>query len=333
MRLNEEGHAVAPDAQGRIGGGRSAAGPRGAILALHAQAGNRAVQALLRQDMPRPQRLTVQRAVKTHAAVSALSDLLKEHRLDAWYAENWKSGRVREIAEEIAKREQTTLDNLKSQLRAHPTITPLIRGHRMQPETALEQPPTLATAALQDVYDAYLRLLFYHATKAGPDVRAEGLNPARGGKGGYAEGRSLASKRAENVAAAKGKIYVTRKYSEAKQYQKGEGEILRVLIPVAQQGSLKVDPDSQFGLYTDELLKSIDRPNRQLDWWGYSYLMQEVKTEEARNALPSLYAELLKAKAFEPGVEEAERRLPAAVLTEMSQAEIEVALEKASSAT
>jgi hypothetical protein len=264
--------------------------------------GNRAVCAL------------IARKLDWQAVSTTLSSILSAHGASAWYSSNWgKDGAVRRIAQEVGGREDTTTDNVKSRLQSHPEIRPLLRPYRMQVELheGVKEPGEKEDPALLELYDAYKRLLFYHASTAAEGIRVSGgLDPDFGGKkGGIADTRSLPNKRAQNVASSKGKAFVTRKYSEAKQYLgNNPGEVIRILIPVEQQKALQVDPDSVFGLYIEsgklkELLKGVDRQSRDLSWWAYSYLAAEVSLETKRR-LPELYRQLMDMKLFPAGREE-----------------------------
>jgi hypothetical protein len=293
--------AVGPSLLGARTSGVGLAPLRTAVtVALQRTVGNQAVGGLV-----------VQRTVKESEAVSALRSLLEDHKQEAWYQSNWPAG-VKTVARAIAELQDTDKDNLKKRLRAHPTITPLLKPERMKVEHAKELPEldkSLRSQQLQNVYEAYERLLFYHATQSSAEVRATGsLDPSfGGGDTGYSNTRSLAGQKAANVAASKRKIFVSRKISEARQYaaESGSRAILRVLIPTSQQAGLKVDPDSQFGLYIEEELKGLDTPDRRLNHWGYSYLQQEIKDTGTLEEFPSLYAQLVKMGMFLPGVEEA----------------------------
>jgi hypothetical protein len=275
---------------------RSSRPDHAAVLGLQRSAGNRAVRALIARE------------VTWQQASATLSSIMSDHGREDWYKAGWTSGEVRRIAEQIAAQPGVTKENLRSRLQGHEAVRPLIRPHRMALE--LHEAKTLGAneePALHEVYAAYKRLLFYHASKAATGVRTGGLDPDFGGKaGGLADTRSLANKRAENVAASKGKAFVTRKWSEAKQYLGNEpGEVIRLLIPVQQQALLQVDPDSQYGLYImsgqfRELLKGVDRPGRDLSWWAYAYLANELSLE-ARSRLPELYARLMALNLFPAG--------------------------------
>ncbi len=271
------------------------------------------------------QRLVVQRTVSESVAVNALQNILKEHKQTQWYKRNWPRG-IKRIANEVARVADTDKSNLVKRLRAHSEVIPLLRPERMKPEHAksLQTDGTARAMKLQTVYKAYERLIFYHATTSAEAVRATGsLDPNFGGnEEGYASTRSVADQRTANVAGSKRKTFVTRKFSEAKQYAADQGEkaILRVLIPVSQQAQLKVDPDSHFGLYIEEELKGLDRPSRNLNWWGLSYLQAEIKDP----AVLDLYAELVEMGLFLPGVEENTVDISDFVVREeMSKEEIE----------
>lgn len=310
----------------------SIAGGPASLLSLQRTVGNQTVQRLLKTfvarftddrgaeirhtrdvEAPAPsaQANMVQRQVQLNQAVNTLSDIMASHELKAWYQANWPAN-VKRIAQEVADMAETTKENLRSKLQGHPEISVVLRPYRMDPTTHHDKELNLGSEELKTVYRAYMRLLFYHVTKAPGGVRAKGLDPSFGGKeGGISDERSLAGKRAENLAASKGKVFVTRKYSEAQQYAKEGGEILRVLIPLDQQATLEVDPDSQFGLFSKSLLKGMDRPNRELDWWAYSYLMYEIKDVNIKLALPALYQHLVNIGAFLPGKKEEELNLQA----------------------
>jgi hypothetical protein len=216
------------------------------------------------------------------------------------YKDNWK-GAARELAAEVANLEDTTEENVRSRLQGHATLTPILRPYRMTLDFGPRE--KFEDEGLQEVYDAYRDLLFFHVSKFGPGVRASGLDPDFGGKtGGISDERSLGARRAHNLEQSRGKSFVTRKYSEARQYQEAGGDILQLLIPKAQQAKLKVDPDSMFGLYFQndadfKVIKGIDRFSRDLNWWAYTYLAAEV-SPETQHRLPALVAELRRRGSF-----------------------------------
>jgi hypothetical protein len=109
---------------------------------------------------------------------------------------------------------------------------------------------------------------------------------------------------------------VTRKWSEARSYLASGGDILRVLIPVALQSRLHVDPDSQFGLYmanenntfdgkpySTTLLRGMDRLNGRLGPDAYYILTAAISDPEVRDLLPELYDYLVAREVFLPGKE------------------------------
>ena len=279
-----------------------------------------------------PAPAVVQRQVPAAQAVSALADIMKAHNEPDWYKQAWSSGAAKQIAGEVASQADTTKDNLRSRLQAHRDVAAVLLRHRLQFESHLDKNLGLAPEQ-QLVLDAVEGLTFYHVTKKAADVRAAGLDPARGGTaGGLSDEKSLVGKRAENLAASKGKVFVTRKWSEARQYMGDGSHVLRVLIPEAIQSTLQTDPDSQFGLFSTGKLVSIDGQSRQLDWWGYAYLRQYLfdrrnvanakLTDRAIENVPGLYASLIDAGAFLPGKAEPVRTLPTTVPM-MSDDEIE----------
>lgn len=135
------------------------------------------------------------------------------------------------------------------------------------------------------------------------DVRATGLNPAHGGgTDGLSDVRSIASQREKNIAGSRGKVFVTRKWSEAKQYAEShEGRVIRVIVPLEDQTGFEVDPDSAFGLSHNIKLRAMDVHSRQLDWWAFLYvakLLNDRRQIDARGNLATLYSGLVGKGAF-----------------------------------
>jgi hypothetical protein len=263
-----------------------------------------------------PTARVIQREVNPMQAVSALNEILVNHGQEEWYKTNWANGTVRRIATEVAERADTDKDNLKSRLQSHAEITPLLRAHRLRLEPP-DKKLVLDSADEAAVYEAVEALTFYHVSKFADDVRVSGLDPSFGGKeGGISDERSVGGQREKNIKGSKGKVFVTRKWSEAKQYAEGDqNRVIRVIIPPDKldQGKLQVDPDSMFGLSQDALLKAMDVKSRHLDWWAASYVSEYLTRTgqlSARDNLAPLYARLVEKGAFLPPVIEAPRTLP-----------------------
>jgi hypothetical protein len=249
----------------------------------------------------------IQRVVDEKVAVKALEHIMKEHDLAQWYSDNWP-GNVKRIANEIAAKPATTKRNVAKGLRGHAEIAPLLLPQRLtlfdlhsRGKDSYDDPP------LQKVYSAYLRCAFFHATSVPDKIRASGLDPNWGGTAtGFATTRSLAGEIDDNVAGAKNKSYITRSYAEAKQYAKDAGDkaIVRILVPASQRAKLKVDPDSQKGVYTEEKLLGVDLPDRRLGFYAKNYLrleLQDVDTD-TYDRMDELYERLVTLGAFLPGV-------------------------------
>ena len=273
----------------------------------------------------------IRRTVTGQSAITALSNIMTEHECQKWYQDNWPLG-VKAITDPIAAADDTTKDNLKSKLLSNPAVAAAVRGHRMSLDGAggagLEQKAEGKTVAgltgaalkgaLTTVWQTYTSLLFYHVSKAAPEVRKNGLDPLFGGtETGKAATDSLGGKKEHNVSGSKNKVFLTRKWSEVKGYQATGGEVLRILIPTAIQPKLVVDPDSQYGLYLEgetrvfqgvpipiTLVKGVDRANRRLGPDAYYILTTAIADPEIRDLLPELYQFLLDAGMFEPGKEE-----------------------------
>jgi hypothetical protein len=248
----------------------------------------------------------LQRVVKERVAVSALSNIMDEHGLHKWYTDNWPVN-VKRIANEIAAKPGTTKRNVAKGLRGHPEIAPLLLPQRL---TLYDLHgggrDSYVDPALQKVYAAYLRCAFFHATPVPDKIRESGLDPNWGGtETGFAKTRSLAGEIDDNVAGAKNKSYITRSYAEAKQYAKDGGDktIVRILVPASQRAKLKVDPDSQKGVYTEEKLLGVDLPDRRLGFYAKLYLRQELESEDSEtyDRMEELYEQLVELRAFLPG--------------------------------
>ncbi len=275
----------------------------------------------------------VQRAVKEKQAVEALKEILTKHGQNEWYSTNWPDG-VKRVANEVGHLDDTDKDNLKSRLQAHRDIAPLLHGYRMTLETP-EKNMMFDSADEVAVFQAVEALTFYHVSKFAQEVRASGLNPAFGGQaGGIADERSAGGQREKNIKGSKGKVFVTRKWSEAKQYAENDtSRIVRVIIPpgALDQGGLQVDPDSMFGLSHTILLKGMDVRSRQLDWWAASYVSEYLRQQgqtSARDNLAVLYSRLVAKGAFLTPIDEAPRTLPEPVTEVMSAETIMAELRK-----
>jgi hypothetical protein len=238
-----------------------------------------------------------------------LSNLLEEHAAQDKYQQLWKSGDAKRIAEEVGGLEDTTKDNAKRRLAEHKDIRPLLLGHRMRLEGTGPAPSEMKVdqdevdpAQLSEVYRAFRHLLFFHASKAHADIRASGLDPDHGGKdGGLSDERSLVARREQNLAAAKHKVFVTRKYSEAKGYADGHEErIVMLIVPREFQNDLQVDPDSQFGVMGADHLKGTILENKYPNWWGSSYLIKEINGEAAKLNFVSLWTVLIQKGLIKP---------------------------------
>ena len=274
----------------------------------------------------KPVAAVVQRAVKLQQAVAALETIMADHDRKDWYQANWPDG-VKAIANEVAEREDTDKDNLKSRLQSHPKVSAELRGYRMLLEVPVEKKTQEWSADERAVYEAVLALSFYHVSKSAEAVRASGLDPQHGGKeGGISDERSVGGQREKNIKGSKGKVFVTRKWSEAKQYAEGdESRVIRVIIPEDKldQGSLQVDPDSMFGLSHNIVLKGMDVRYRQLDWWASMYVAEYLTKRgkiSARNNLATIYPALVEKGAFltPPGKPE-EKTLPKPITEAMDE--------------
>jgi len=277
----------------------------GTTLGLQRAIGNRAVSRLL-QGRSAPARaavshapaLIVQRVMKPQQVISTLSELMKSHGLEAQYNMMWGTKDIARIAKEVGDMPDTDKDNVKRRLTEHRDILPLLRPHRMILEPGVDT--DFGDKDMRIVFEAYKRLLFFHATKYVDSVLSNGLDPNFGGKeGGMSDERSTPGKRAANVAASKGHVYLSRKESEAKQYAKEGAQIVHVLVPLDMQGGLEVDPDSLKGVFGSRHLQGIATPDGRINWWGELFLKKEMDSRWKEEEVPhiSLVPAIFKALA------------------------------------
>jgi hypothetical protein len=229
----------------------------------------------------------VQRAMKAQEVIPTLAELLKSHGLEAQYAAMWKSKDIARIAKEVGDMVDTDKDNVKRRLTEHPDILPLLRPHRMILEPGVDS--AFDDKDMRIVFGAYKRLVFFHATKYVDSVFSNGLDPNFGGKvGGMSDERSTPGKRAANVAASKGHVYLSRKESEAKQYAKEGAQIVHVLVPTEMQGGLQVDPDSLKGVFGSQHFQGIAKPDGAINYWGELFLKKEMDSRWREEDVPHI---------------------------------------------
>ena len=108
----------------------------------------------------------------------------------------------------------------------------------------------------QELWDATKASIFMQATNADnvASIKENGLDPRRGGQAnGAAQTQSVTAVQAQNVAEARGKAYVTKMPAEAKGYYNKDGSSRMILLYICDEcgdtATLKLDPDSQTGLY------------------------------------------------------------------------------------
>ena len=105
------------------------------------------------------------------------------------------------------------------------------------------------------MWDATKASIYMQATNADnvASIKENGLDPSHGGQdNGAAKTQSVAAVQDQNVEEAKGKAYVTKFPTEAKRYYTtGQSQIILLYIcdVCEETNTLKLDPDSQTGLY------------------------------------------------------------------------------------
>lgn len=244
--------------------------------------------------------------------VKTLMDVFEKHGQVALYKEMWRNGEARRISEEVGSMADTDKDNVRRRLVSHDDIVPLLMPHRMKLESkngaaSLEDlalgehdgtgdEDSYTEKDIVDVYTAFRSLLFFHASVAASAVKESGLDPNFGGKeGGLTDTNSLRAKRETNLAAAKKKVFVSRKFTETKQYADGdEKNIVMLIVPRVFQGDLQLDPDSQYGIKGGDELKGAVKENGYPNYWGYLYLLNELSGESAKKHFSSIWDLLIK---------------------------------------
>jgi len=247
-----------------------------------------------------------------------LKDICDKHEMMAAYNSMWSSKEIKRISEEVGGLADTDSDNVRRRLVSHPDIVGLLMSYRMKlaskdgeaPAESLDLDENTGRIAedayeakdIAEVYTAFRSLVFFHASVAAGAVRETGLDPDYGGKdGGLTGEKSLAGKRETNLAAAKKKVFVSRKFIEVKQYAEGvEKNIVMLIIPTAFQNLLELDPDSQFGVKGGDALKGTINENGYPNYWGYMYLINQVKSNAAKLHLPTIWAVLVKRNLIKP---------------------------------
>lgn len=133
-------------------------------------------------------------------------------------------------------------------------------------------------------------------------MKAQGLDPSHGGReGGLSDEKSLVGRREQNLVAARGKVFISRKFSEAKQYADGdEGRIVMLIVPSEFLGDLQVDPDSMTGLVGTDYLKGTILDSGYPNWWGSTYLMKEINDKDAKTNFFTLWTVLMKKNLIKP---------------------------------
>ncbi|MBW4439547.1 MAG: hypothetical protein KME04_20585 [Pleurocapsa minor GSE-CHR-MK-17-07R] len=249
------------------------------LIALQRLVGNSVVQRMVapvRTQSAAPGR--IQRELADGKIFAGIKTVLSEHDLEAQYTAWWPDT-IKRIKNEINAHADLTQENLPRFVRSHPDIMPLLKNPRLTLITSGD--PTAQTSGSQAdiVYRAYQELVCYHYSLAADKIRESGLDPNYGGtEDGLSATRSLPGKKAENVNAAKKKVFISRSYTEAKQYAKGgkESDIVRLLVPVDEQAKFEVDPDSQRGMTGVEHLKGAVKADGSLNWWGELFLKKRV---------------------------------------------------------
>lgn len=269
------------------------------IMQMQAAVGNRRVAQLMRSSQ------TIQRKLDWQTVNSTLGAMLESHDLKVVYQQWWKDGTARRISEKVGNLEDTDKHNVKRRLADHEDVKPVLMKYRMGLDSK-QGPQNLSkievdeedvdNEQLQEVFNAFQNLLFYHATKYADSVRETGLDPNYGGtEGGLTDERSLAAKKATNMAAAKKKVFVSRKYTEAKQYADGNDKnVVMLIVPQEFQADLELDPDSQFGVKGGDHLKGTVAEDSYPNWWGIMYLLNEIKSKEAKTNFYTLWTILIK---------------------------------------
>jgi hypothetical protein len=251
----------------------------GRLIALQRLVGNSAVQRMMtpvRTQTAAPGR--IQRVLADGKIFSAIKSVLTEHDLEAQYGQWWPDT-IKRIKNEINQNADLTNDNLTRYVRSHPDIKPLLKNPRLTLITSGVPTAQQGGSQADIVYRAYQDLVCYHYSTAAASIRTGGLDPNYGGTAeGLSATRSLEGKKQENINAAKKKVFVSRSYTEAKQYvgDGKESDIVRLLVPVEEQQKFEVDPDSQRGLMGVEHLKGALQADGTLNWWGELYLKKQV---------------------------------------------------------
>jgi hypothetical protein len=143
-----------------------------------------------------------------------------------------------------------------------------------------------------EVINAFRSMVFYHGTKFAASIRENGLDPARGGsEEGASATRSINSTAKEkNIAGAKGFVFVTRAYDEAKQYADGSSGVVYLIVPPDLKNNLVLDVDSQLGMKGRDHLKGAVNGDKTLNWWGMQYLVTCLANKYTKDDLTVIWA-------------------------------------------